>query len=78
MAAEMKVRIEMGRRRLTMDEIAAMDVGCVIELDASPTDDVAVQLNGAPLALGEPVVVEGELGVRIRELAPGAAMLKTG
>lgn len=62
------IRIELGRRWLAADDVARMDVGDVLELDTRSLDCVDVYVDGHLYARGEPVVVDGCLGVRVREL----------
>ena len=60
------VRIEFGRRWLGSDEAARLRVGSVVAFDVAAAADVAVYAGGRLVAGGEPVLVEGKLGVRIR------------
>jgi flagellar motor switch protein FliN/FliY len=66
---ELDVTVELGRRRLSLGEVAQIGVGSVVELDTLAGEPLAVFANGRRIATGEAVVVEGQLGVRIRALA---------
>jgi flagellar motor switch protein FliN/FliY len=68
MPRELNVRVEMGRARMAVDELAALEAGSVIELDASADDEVDVYVDDCRVARGEAVVVDGELCVRIRRV----------
>ena len=50
------------------EELSSLDAGSVIRLDARTEDAVDVYVNGRLLARGEPVIVGGRIGVRVREV----------
>ena len=62
------VRIEFGRARLRRDEAQSLRLGDIVALDNPATDLVGVYANGRLVARGEPVVVDGRIGVRVVEL----------
>ena len=66
---ELEVTVELGRRRLSLGEVAQIGVGSVVELDTLAGEPLVVYANGRRIATGEAVVVEGQLGVRVRALA---------
>ena len=66
---ELDVTVELGRRRLSLGEVAQIGVGSVVELDTLAGEPLVVYANGRRIATGEAVVVEGQLGVRVRALA---------
>ena len=70
------IRIEFGRRWLAAEDVARMDVGDVLELDTHSLDSVDVYVDGRLYARGEPVVIEGSLGVRVREIIDQPAAAK--
>lgn len=63
------LRVEMAARRLTLDELARLRVGQILDLGCSATDPVALVVEGKRIATGELVDVEGRLGVRILQLS---------
>ncbi len=65
MPGEKKVRIEIGRRRLDSQDVAVLEAGSIVALEASVSDEVDVYINGKLHACGQPVVVDGKLGVRV-------------
>jgi flagellar motor switch protein FliN len=67
-SVDTEVSVVIGRSRLPIRELLALDPGAVIELDRRPGDPVEVLVNGTLVARGEVVIVEGEFGVRIIEL----------
>ncbi|MEN6404909.1 MAG: FliM/FliN family flagellar motor switch protein [Thermoguttaceae bacterium] len=62
------VRIEFGRARPRRDEVQKLRVGDIVPLDNHATDLVGVYANGRLVARGEPLVVDGRIGVRVVEL----------
>ncbi len=69
---EIDVTVELGRRRLSLGEVARLDVGSVVERDALAGEPLVVYANGRRIATGEAVVVDGQFGVRIQEVMGGA------
>jgi flagellar motor switch protein FliN/FliY len=74
-SVDTELSVVIGRSRLPIRELLALDPGAVIELDRRPGDPVEVLVNGTLVARGEVVIVEGEFGVRVVELVrPGTAL----
>jgi flagellar motor switch protein FliN/FliY len=63
----MEVTAELGRRRLKVREIMALQPGSVIELDKTAGSPVDVLVNRALVWHGEVVVVDDEFGIRVSE-----------
>lgn len=61
----MPVVIEIGRARLTVQEILQLGPGSVVELDRAVGDPVDLYVSDRRLAEGEIVVVGDHFGVRI-------------
>ena len=68
---EIEVTVELGRRRMTLGEVAQLGVGSVVELDTLAGEPLVLYANGRRIATGEAVVVDGQFGVRIGALAAG-------
>lgn len=64
------VRVEIGTVSFTAREWAALRPGDVVETGLRLAEPVVLRVAGREVARGELVNVEGELGVRIRELVP--------
>lgn len=67
----MQVTAELGRRRLKVRDIVALQPGSVIELDRAAGSPVDVLVNGAIVWHGEVVVVDEEFGIRVSEIVVG-------
>ncbi|HEV2763293.1 MAG TPA: type III secretion system cytoplasmic ring protein SctQ, partial [Pyrinomonadaceae bacterium] len=63
------VHVELAARRITLDELARLRAGQILELGCRPDDPVDLIADGRRIARGELVDVEGRLGVRITQLA---------
>jgi flagellar motor switch protein FliM len=59
------VHVELAARRLTLEELARLRAGQLLELGCRATDPVELIAEGRRIATGELVDIEGQLGVRI-------------
>jgi flagellar motor switch protein FliN len=62
------VSVELGRARIPVKELLALDEGGVIRLGRPVGEPVDLVVNGTVTARGEIVVVDGRLGLRITSL----------
>jgi len=70
--APVVVRVEIGAVSLTVREWGALNPGDVLQLGRRIGEPVVLRIAGREVARGDLVNVEGELGVRIRELSQQA------
>ena len=63
----LEVAAELGRAKVTMEEILQYGPGSIIELDRTAGSPVDVVVNGSMVA-GEVVVIGEEYGVRVTEI----------
>jgi len=66
--AQLELVIELGRKRMPVDDAAALGAGSVVTLEEFVTDPVYIHVNGRLLARGELVVMHERFCVRIVEL----------
>jgi len=66
---DLPVSISFGRTRLPMKEVLKLTTGSIVELDRDVNDPVEVLVNQHLIARGEVVVVEGNYGVKIQQIA---------
>ena len=59
------VAVEIARKRIRLSEALAISTGDVMDLGAPVSAGVSLLIDGAPIARGELVNVDGTLGVRI-------------
>jgi flagellar motor switch protein FliN/FliY len=64
----MQVTAELGRRRLKVRDIVALQPGSVVELDRAAGSPVDVLVNGELVWHGEVVIVDEEFGIRVSEI----------
>ena len=69
MDVELAVTLRFGSRRLLLREILDLNPGAVIELDRQVDEPVDVLLDGRLVARGEVVVMDGNYGLRVTEVA---------
>lgn len=67
-SVEMTLTVEIGRTRMPVRDVLALEPGAVIELDRSAGAPADVLLNGRLIARGEIVVVDQDYAVRITEI----------
>ncbi len=62
------VVVEIGRAKLPIGELLALDEGSVVSLTRTVGEPVDLLVNGTPTARGDIVVVDGRLGIRVTEI----------
>jgi flagellar motor switch protein FliN/FliY len=62
------VSVELGRCRMTIQDLLALGPGAVIELDKIAGEPLDVLINDRLVARGEAVVVNDKFGVRITDI----------
>jgi len=65
---EVEVSIELGRRRMTLDQALELGQQSVLELDKVVGEPVDIRLNGKLFAQGEVVTVGENFGVKLIEV----------
>ena len=66
---ELPVSISFGRTQLPLKEALKLTTGSIVELNRTVTEPVDIIVNNCVIARGDVVVIEGNYGVRIREIA---------
>ena len=69
MEVDLDLSVSFGRTQLLLEDVLKLASGSIVELNRSATDPVDVLVNDAVVARGEVVVVEGNYGIRITEVA---------
>jgi flagellar motor switch protein FliN/FliY len=72
MDVELAVTLRFGSRRLLLREILDLVPGAVVDLDRQVDEPVDVLLDGRLVARGEVVVLDGNYGLRVTEVAPAS------
>lgn len=66
---DLPISISFGKTQLPMKDVLKLTTGSIVELNRGVNDQVEVLVNQCLIARGEVVVVEGNYGVRIQEIA---------
>jgi flagellar motor switch protein FliN/FliY len=74
---ELPLTILLGRTRMPFGEVLDLGVGSTVELNRGADDGVDVVVNDHVVARGELVVVDGNYGIRITEVASRAVRLES-
>lgn len=74
---ELPVSISFGRAILQLKEVLRLTSGSIVELNRGISEPVDVIVNNCVVARGEVVVVDGNYGVRIREIVSRQERLRT-
>ncbi len=67
-AIEVRLSVEVGAARLTLDALMALERGTVLELDRHCDEPISILVNDRLFAKGEIVTLGDRFGVRIIEL----------
>lgn len=66
---ELPVSISFGKRQLPLKDVLKLTTGSIVELNRCVSEPVEILINHCLVARGEVVVVEGNYGVRIQQIA---------
>jgi flagellar motor switch protein FliN/FliY len=72
------ITVSFGRTSLQIREVLKLNTGSIVELERLVSDPVEVIVNDCVIARGEVVVVDGNYGVRISQLASREDRMRTG
>jgi len=74
---ELPITVRFGETQMTLEGLARLGPGSMIDLARSPEDPVDLLVNGRLVARGEVVVVSGCYGVRVSEVVSPADRLRS-
>jgi flagellar motor switch protein FliN/FliY len=74
---DLPVSISFGKAQLPMKDVLKLTTGSIVELDRGVSEQVEVLVNQCLIARGEVVVIDGNYGVRIQEIASRQDRLRT-
>lgn len=63
-----KISAVLGKKRIAIADLMALDAGSVIELDRRVGEPIDLYINDTLIARGELVMVDGALGVTMTEI----------
>jgi flagellar motor switch protein FliN len=68
----LELSVEMGRTRMSIQELLALGPGSVVELDKVAGEPLDIMINDRLVARGEAVVVNDKFGIRITDIVSPA------
>ncbi len=74
---ELPVSVSFGRAQLALKDVIKLTTGSIVELNRSVSEPVEVIVNNCVIARGEVVVVEGNFGIRIKQVISRQERLRT-
>jgi flagellar motor switch protein FliN/FliY len=74
---DLPVSISFGKAQLPMKDVLKLTTGSIVELNRGISEQVEVLVNQCLIARGEVVVIDGNYGVRIQEIASRQDRLRT-
>jgi flagellar motor switch protein FliN/FliY len=74
---ELPITIRFGLKKMLLQDVVQVNAGATIEFDRRVNDPVEILVNGRAVARGEAVVVRGNYGIRIIEIADRNDWLET-
>ncbi|HTW66145.1 MAG TPA: flagellar motor switch protein FliN [Bryobacteraceae bacterium] len=74
---ELPVSVSFGRAQLMLKDVIKLTTGSIVELNRSLAEPVEVIVNNCVIARGEVVVVEGNYGIRIKQVISRQERLRT-
>lgn len=77
MEVELPVGVSFGRAQMRLKDAIKLTTGSIVELNRSIAEPVEIVVNNCVIARGEVVVVEGNYGVRIRNIVSREERLRT-
>jgi flagellar motor switch protein FliN/FliY len=74
---ELPVSISFGRAQLALKDVIKLTTGSIVELNRAVSEPVEVIVNNCVIARGEVVVVEGNFGIRVKQVISRQERLRT-
>src|SRR5450432_773603 len=65
MDVTLQITVEVGRARMTIQDLLQLGQGSVVELEKLAGEPLDIFVNGKPVARGEAVIVNEKFGVRV-------------
>lgn len=66
----LQVKVRIGQKKMLLKDVIAMDIGSVVELNQLANDPLEVLVDDKVIAKGEVIIVDGNFGIQITEIAP--------
>lgn len=73
----LQITVELGRTRMTIDQLLKLNQGSVVELNRIAGEPLDIYVNNRLVARGEAVVVKEKFGIRIIDVVSQAKRLES-
>jgi flagellar motor switch protein FliN/FliY len=73
---DLPLSVRLGKARMPIEEVLRLKVGSLVELDRTHDDPVDLIVNGAVVARGDLIAVDGACGLRVREVVRSEGALR--
>jgi len=73
----LSVTVEVGRARMTIQDLLQLGQGSVVELEKLAGDPLDIFINGQRVARGEAVIVNEKFGIRLTDIISSADRLES-
>jgi flagellar motor switch protein FliN len=77
MGVTLRIAVELGRTKMTIQEVLGLGPGSVVELDKVAGEPVDIMVNDRLIARGEVVVIEDHFGVRVTDVLSPAKRIES-
>ena len=77
MEVELPVSVSFGRAQIPLKDVLKLNSGSIVELNRTINEPVEIIVNNCVIARGEVVVIDGNYGVRIRQVISREERLRT-
>jgi flagellar motor switch protein FliN len=74
---ELPISVSFGKAQLPLKDVIKLTTGSIVELNRAVSEPVDIIVNNCVITRGEVVVVEGNFGVRIKQIVSKQERLKT-
>ncbi len=74
---EIPISVEVGRARMSLEEVLKLVPGSVVALDKKAEEPVDLRVNGKLVARGEVVLVDDTYGLRITQIVDTAGRIES-
>ncbi|MGP1450506.1 MAG: flagellar motor switch protein FliY [Wolinella sp.] len=66
---KLQVKVRIGQKKMLLKDVISMDIGSVVELNQLANDPLEILVDDKVVAKGEVVIVDGNFGIQITEIA---------
>lgn len=76
LAMKVPVIVTIAQKKISMSDVLKLNVSSIITFDKDAYDNIDLMVNNSPIALGQPVKIHENFGLRIMEILPPAETIR--